>query len=81
MKDFGLDKARECYFAAGGQESDIGPRDDPEWYWRRAAVLWRDEVNRLRGMIADFVLASQSNARAWKNQEHIAALFDEAKDK
>ena len=39
-----LEQARETYFAAGGIESDIGPRDDPGWYWRRAAKLWRSKA-------------------------------------
>ncbi|MHC4864606.1 MAG: hypothetical protein ACYTEX_11005 [Planctomycetota bacterium] len=43
-----LENARECYFAAGGQESDIGPRDNPEWYWRRAAKAWRDKAEIAR---------------------------------
>ena len=38
---YDLEDAREHYFAAGGLESDIGPRQDPGWYWRRAAKLWR----------------------------------------
>jgi hypothetical protein len=39
-----LEEARECYFAAGGVESQIGPRDNPMWYWRRAAKCWRDRA-------------------------------------
>ena len=40
-----LEEARECLFAAGGQESDLEPRDDPAWYWRRAAKLWQDKAS------------------------------------
>lgn len=47
-KDPWLDDAREHYFAAGGLESDLGPRDEPEWYWRRAAKLWRDKARELQ---------------------------------
>lgn len=43
MMDWELEQARECYFAAGGVESDIGPRDNAKWYWRRAAKHWRDK--------------------------------------
>ena len=41
-----LKDARECLFAAGGLESDLGPRDDAKWYWRRAAKLWRDRAEQ-----------------------------------
>lgn len=41
-----LEEAREHYFAAGGIESDLGPRNDPGWYWRRAAKLWRSRAER-----------------------------------
>lgn len=39
-----LREAREFYFAAGGVESDLGPRSDAEWYWRRAAKAWREKA-------------------------------------
>jgi hypothetical protein len=38
-----LEQARSIYFSLGGLESDLGPRDDPNWYWRRAAKMARDE--------------------------------------
>ena len=35
--------ARECYFALpGAMESDIGPRPESSWYWRRAARGWQE---------------------------------------
>ncbi len=40
-----LDTARACYFSVGGVESEIGPRSQAEWYWRGAALLWRDAAN------------------------------------
>lgn len=46
MKAHDLVDARESYFAAGGVESDLGPRDDPKWYWVRAAKLWRDSAEQ-----------------------------------
>ena len=45
--NFELHQARECLFEAGGVESDIGPRDDTNWYWRRAAKMWRDKYESL----------------------------------
>jgi len=46
MNEHDLKQAREHYFAAGGLESDIGPRNDPTWYWRRAAKLWRERAEQ-----------------------------------
>ena len=45
-----LEEARKFYFSAGMPESDIGGRDDPTWYWRRAAKRYRDlyEAERAR---------------------------------
>lgn len=34
-----LHEARTAYFNTGGLESEIGPRDNPSWYWRRATKL------------------------------------------
>lgn len=35
--------ARECYFALpGAMESDLGPRPESYWYWRRAARGWQE---------------------------------------
>lgn len=49
-----MEEARRIYFhIAGGQESDIGPRDNPGWYWRRAAKILADRVKDLEGEIAD----------------------------
>ena len=33
-----LETAREQYFALGGHESEIGPRDSVDWYRRRALL-------------------------------------------
>lgn len=41
-----LEEAREHYFGAGGLESDIGPRSEPIWYWRRAAKIWRALIEK-----------------------------------
>lgn len=42
------EKARECYFAIGGVESDLGPEArDAKWYWRRAAMSWRERAESL----------------------------------
>lgn len=47
-RDYDREKARECYFAVGGIESDLGPTArDSEWYWRRAAKGWRDVAESL----------------------------------
>ena len=44
-----MEEARRIYFeVAGGQESDIGPRDDPGWYWRRAAKILADQADGRR---------------------------------
>lgn len=49
--DYGnMENARECYFAAGGIESDVGPRDVATWYWRRAAKLWMNKSERSDGL-------------------------------
>jgi len=42
------ERAREYYFALGGMESMIGPREDAEWYWRRAAKLGKDKAESLQ---------------------------------
>lgn len=41
-----LEDAREAYFRHGGIESDIGPRDNPSWYWRRTVKLLECECQR-----------------------------------
>lgn len=42
------ESAREYYFALGGMESMVGPREDAEWYWRRAAKLGKDKAESLQ---------------------------------
>ena len=61
-----LHDAREAYFAAGGQESDIGPRLNAGWYWRRASKLLVERIRaRDRGEGPPDTLAV---AKAW--QQH-----------
>jgi hypothetical protein len=43
-----LEQARALYFSLGGLESDLGPRDDPNWYWRRAAKMAHAELQHLK---------------------------------
>jgi hypothetical protein len=62
-RPFGRDDAREHLFSAGGQESDTGPRDEAEWYWRRAAKLWRDRAEKAEAAVKSIKKALQ-NARA-----------------
>jgi hypothetical protein len=42
-----LEDAREFYFGLGLMESDIGPRENPLWYWRRAAKYLAYRVDTL----------------------------------
>jgi hypothetical protein len=79
--DYGkMDQARECYFAAGGLESDIGPRDNATWYWRRAAKLWRSKSERAEGR-ANYchnqIKAINENAQAEIDKLHSQLLFKE----
>ena len=43
-----LVEAKKYYFEAGGLESDLGPRKDPIWYWRRASKMWKDKYDKLQ---------------------------------
>lgn len=47
-----LERAREAYFEMGGIESDIGPRDDPSWYWRRAFKIARTRMESAESKLA-----------------------------
>jgi hypothetical protein len=48
--DSELEQARSIYFSLGGLESDLGPRDDPNWYWRRAAKMAHAELQQLKAL-------------------------------
>lgn len=48
-----LQQAREAYFEAGGIESDIGPRSDPSWYWRRTILLLKDKIEILKAFLKE----------------------------
>jgi hypothetical protein len=39
-----INEARSYYFSVGGLESDLGPRTNSSWYWRRAAKLLADRA-------------------------------------
>ena len=47
-----LAAARKAYFDLGGIESDIGPRDDAGWYWRRAFKLARNKLEVVEAKLA-----------------------------
>ena len=58
-----LEDAREIYFTMGGIESDIGARNNPSWYWRRAMTLLQEQVKSLQANNTKIVLEIQKRHR------------------
>ena len=78
MNQHDLKNSRECYFAAGGIESDVGPRADSTWYWRRAAMLWRDKAGQSRVDHKHcFAILKTMERDLRARLEHVAAERDE----
>jgi hypothetical protein len=59
------EKARKYYFEMGGMESMLGPREDSEWYWRRAAKAGRDKVRSLEKQLESLKEEMKAQTKAY----------------
>ena len=70
------EEARKYYFEAGGVESMLGPREEADWYWRRAAKLAKRDVDRAERRIEEVLEQLESQTKAYNRTKCCVASHD-----
>lgn len=72
--------ARTAYFEQGGVESDLGPRNDPSWYWRRAVKLLCQQRDALQKRGTELVLRVQTQGNQLTKAIELVANWSRDKE-